>query len=488
MSEKELKDNKDIFEAVWSFLASVKLAVAIFIILALSSIIGTIVEQQAEPEKNIALLAKFFGDSAAPTVYNIFAQLGFMDMYRSWWFVSFLSLFSVNLIVCSIDKLPKTWKLVNLPLKPLAENVIRTLPVKKELKLKTTLQAAKDQLRKVLRSSRFHVLESNDAHGVQLCGQKWKYARLGVYVVHLSIILIFIGAIIGARFGFSGYLNLPEGQSSDVAFGQDGKPIPLGFSIKCNWYDTSFYEGMDAPKDFMSELAVFENGKEVMKKVIEVNSPLTYKGITFFQSSYGMLQNERAGYFILTITPNGGSPNTLSLRFGDQFEIPGTGIKGTIVDFSPALGRDQSTGALITYAENMVNPAVGIRFDVPGEGNFKGWVLKRYPETGMLPGGHLIRFEDYWGVEYTGLSVSKDPGVWFIYIACIIMAIGLYVAFFISHRKIWVHIAHEGPGDKGPLRISIGGNTNRNRLNFEKEIDHIASKVSEVIEGKHEKK
>ncbi len=87
----EEKEKNDVFNIVWNFLASVKLAVATFIILALSSIVGTIVEQRAEPAKNIALLAKFFGDSAAPTVYNIFAKLGFMDMYHSWWFISFLS-------------------------------------------------------------------------------------------------------------------------------------------------------------------------------------------------------------------------------------------------------------------------------------------------------------------------------------------------------------------------------------------------------------
>jgi len=478
----EDKEKKDIFESIWSFLASVKLAVAVFIVLALSSIIGTIVEQQAEPARNIALLAKFFGDSAAPTVYNIFAKLGFMDMYRSWWFVSFLILFSINLIVCSIDKLPKTWKLIQLPLKPMAENVIRTLPIKKEIKTKATVAAAKDEFLNILKSSGYTVMESTEEHSVQLYCHKGKYARLGVYVVHLSIILIFIGAIVGARFGFGGYLNLPEGQASDVAFTREGKTIPLGFSVKCNWYDTKYYEEMDTPREFESELVILEDGKEILKKVIEVNSPLTYKGITFYQSSYGMVPNAR-GYFALTVTPVSGRPNTLWLRFGDRFEIPGTDISGTIVDFSPALARDQNTGQLITYSENMVNPAIGIQFSNAGQGSFKGWIFKRYPQTGIMPGGHSIRFDDYWGVEFTGLQVSKDPGVGLIYFACIIMAIGLYVAFFISHKKIWVHITHEAPGGKGPVRISVGGNTSRNRFTFEKEIDHITSRASQAIEG-----
>jgi len=482
----EEKKKKDIFEEAWRFLSSVKLAIFTLIILALSSIIGTIVEQQAEPAKNITLLAKFFGDSAAPAVYNVFAKLGFMDMYHSWWFLSLLLLFSINLIVCTLDRFPTTLRLVRTPLGPLAENVLRTLPVKKELKFKTSLNIVKDEIANIMNLSKYRVLEANKDDAIQLYSQKGKYARFGVYIVHLSIILILLGAIIGVRFGFGGFLNLPEGQESDVAYTSGGKEIPLGFSVKCNWYDTKYYEGMDMPQDFKSELVVMDGGREVLKKVIEVNSPLTYKGITFYQSSYGMVPNA-TGYFVLNITPSGGNSNIIWLKAGESFDIPGTGTRGTIVNFSPALTQDKRTGALMTYAENMVNPAVAIRFDGPGQQQFTGWILKRYPDTGILSGGHKVELVDYWGVEYTGLQVSKDPGVWLIYIACIIMAIGLYIAFFMSHKKLWINIAHESPGSKGPVRITVGGSTSRNRLAFEKEIEHLLSKASHAIEGRSRK-
>ncbi len=476
------KEKKNIFEIIWSFFASVKLAIFVFIILALSSIIGTIVEQQAEPAKNIALLAKFFGDSLAPTVYNIFAKLGFMDMYRSWWFISFLTLFSINLIVCSLERFPKTWRLIKTPQRPLSSNAIQSLPVKKDVRLKTTLGIAKDEFCNALRASKYHIFEASEENSLQLYTQKNKYTRLGVYIVHISIILIFIGAIIGARFGFGGYLNLPEGGSSDVAYKSPTKKIPLGFTIKCNWYNTDYYQGGDTPREFQSELVIIEDGKEVLTKVIEVNDPLTYKGITFFQSNYGMLPNAR-GYFVFDISSKGGQEKRIWLRFGDTFEIPGTGIKGTIADFSPALTRDKFTGALTTYSENMVNPAVAVNFDEPGKGKYTGWILKRYPETGILSDGYSIKFVDYWGVEYTGLQVSKDPGVWFIYLASITIAVGLYICFFITHKKIWVCIEN----DKKSIRVAVGGTSNRNRLAFEKEIDKILSRASQAIEGRSKK-
>ncbi len=521
------KEKTTIFDKIWNFFASVKLTIFILIALALTSIIGTIVEQQAEPATNIKLLAKFFGDSTAPTVYNIFVKLGFMNMYHSWWFVSLLVLFSINLIVCSLERFPKIWRFVNTPLKPLDENVVKTLPIKRELSLKTSLNTVREGILNSLTASRYRVLESTEGGVIQLYSQKWRYVRLGLYLVHLCIILIFVGAIIGARFGFNGYINVAEGQGAPFAFLRtepltqveraereqilnvmestqgdsalaaknlgitqdvlDGKfrkygIKPLGFIIKCNWYNTEYYSQTDMPQEFQSELAVIENGREVMKKVIEVNSPLTYKGVTFYQSSYGMIPNA-VGTFIVKTVSKTGAEETLNLKFGQSFIIPGTNTRGTIVNFSPALTRDQNTGELITYSENMVNPAVSIEFDSPGTGRFTGWILKRYPETGILPDGSQIKFMDYWGVEYTGLQVSKDPGVWLIYIASVVMTLGLYVAFFMSHKKIWIILRPETSGKKGAVRITVGGSASKNRLAFEREIDRILSRASQTIEG-----
>ncbi len=513
----ENKEKKDVFDIIWDFFASVKLAVVILITLALTSIIGTIVEQRADQSTNIALLAKFFGDSFAPTIYNIFVNLGFMDMYHSWWFVTLLVMFSVNLIVCSLERLPKTVRLINTPMRPLGEKVIRTLAVRNELTVTAGLKVVKDEVLNILNSSNYRVLEATEEDAVQLYSQKGKYTRLGVYVVHLSILLIFVGAIIGSQFGFRGSLNLPEGESSNVVYAGDGEPIPLGFTIMCKWYNTEYYSGTGTPQDYKSELVVFENEKEVLKKVIEVNSPLTYKGITFYQSSYGMMPGaldefimqgtpgdgrvstlqptfsrfpNSIGRFILTVTPANGQPNTLALKRGDIFDIPGTDIKGVIIGFSPTLDRDRRTEALGTnayYKDKLVSPAIAVEIDMPGKEKFVGWFLKERATSITPDVGHSIRFEDFQGIEYTGLQVAKDPGIWFIYLACIIMTIGLYACFFMSHKKIYVSITSDTSAKKGSVRIVVGGTSTKNRLGFEKETEKILANASRAIEERSKK-
>lgn len=88
----EENKNKSIIDKIWDFFASITLAVVLFAFIALTSIVGTIVEQNVAPEKNLKLLAKFFGESNAPAFYKILDSLGFLDMYHSWWFIGLLLL------------------------------------------------------------------------------------------------------------------------------------------------------------------------------------------------------------------------------------------------------------------------------------------------------------------------------------------------------------------------------------------------------------
>ena len=98
-----MKKGKNSF---WEFFASVKLALFCFFTLAFASIVGTIIPQKEQA----GFYIQKYGESTA----QFFQLLNIPDMYNSWWFVSLLSLFSINLIVCSIDRLPTVWKVATM--------------------------------------------------------------------------------------------------------------------------------------------------------------------------------------------------------------------------------------------------------------------------------------------------------------------------------------------------------------------------------------
>jgi cytochrome c biogenesis protein len=476
----EKDKNNKIVDKIWDFFASVKLAIIIFALIALTSIIGTIIEQRADPAKNIQILSSLFGESLAPSLYSVFEKLGFVDMYRSWWFMSLLVLFSINIVICSLERLPRIWKLVREPIVPMLEEQLKKFPIKREIVLRGKIDKVKETIEGAIKAAGFkNYKENKEEKSLQFFAQKGNYSRLGVYVTHFSILIILIGAILGMSLGFKGFLNLPEGVMSNVAFLDDGKEIPLGFYIRCDNFDIEFYGRSDMPKEYKSWLTIIKDGRATLQKSIVVNAPLMYKGVTFYQASYGLIhENLSRGIFIFRIVSDDGQISNLNLRIGDFFQIPKTNISGKIIDFSPALKIDEH-GHAFTYANQMNNPAVYVDFFDSGKHSFSGWILKRYPETWQLPGGHRVEFIDYWGVEFTGLQVRKDPGVWVVYLGCITMSIGLFIAFFMSHRKIWVKAVEE----KNNTRVLIGALSNKNRYAFERKIDRLISVLNKRQEG-----
>jgi len=108
------KQNKNAFLSLFS---SVKLALFLLFTLATTSIIGTIVPQNNPPEFYIRL----YGANLA----RFMQTLGIPDMYNSWWFIGLLIMFSLNLIVCSLERIPNAWRLAT-------QDNLKTNPTKLE--------------------------------------------------------------------------------------------------------------------------------------------------------------------------------------------------------------------------------------------------------------------------------------------------------------------------------------------------------------------
>ncbi|MCI4626856.1 MAG: cytochrome c biogenesis protein ResB, partial [Candidatus Magnetoovum sp. WYHC-5] len=253
-------EKKNIIDRVWKFLASVKLGIILISLIAFTSIIGTIIEQNVQPEKTMKFFVKLFGPELAPKAYVVAQKLDFTDMYNSTWFLSILFIFSVNLIVCSLERLPAIYRAVNEPLKPLNIEAFNKYSIKKHFKLKGNMENAKKTIYPIIKRLGFKTEGERSIGIYQYYAQKGMKTRYAVYVIHLSIIVIFAGAVIGNLFGFNGYLNLPEGSKSSLAYTRDGKQHPLGFTIKCDDFNVDFYGNSDMPSNYTSWLTVIDNG------------------------------------------------------------------------------------------------------------------------------------------------------------------------------------------------------------------------------------
>ncbi|MDT8442424.1 MAG: cytochrome c biogenesis protein ResB [Desulfuromonadales bacterium] len=445
-------------DRVWDFFCSLKLAIVTLIILALTSIIGTVIEQNKPPQHYL----QNYGMSES--TYQLLDTLQFFDMYRSWWFLGLMGLFAVNLICCSIKRFPGIWKIVSQPRLVADDGLFRTFSNRDELLIAGSVESVRDKLTGLL-GARFAAPTVTEQDGkIHLFAQKGKYARLGVYVTHASILIIFIGAMIGNVFGYKAYVNIVEGSSIDKVWPRAGQePIDIGFEVRCDNFEVEFYEG-GRPKLFSSDLVVLEGGQEVLKKTIIVNDPLTYKGLTFYQSSYGPAGDPT---FRFRVTArDSGETVEVNARQGQRVALPGGG--------SFVVNR---------FAQNYDNFGPAVQMQTTGADGRQGnpfIVLQNFADFDVRRGGaysfSLLESDQRY---YTGLQVAKDPGVWVVWLGCFLMVFGSLTAFFWSHRRLWAVIE---PLDKG-VGVKIGGSAHRNQPAFTLFFDELKKDVHETLKS-----
>lgn len=460
-------------EKIWSFFTSVDLAVALFIFISISAAIGTVIPQQPDPEVLVRFLSKFFSLTTSMRIYEIVYLLDLNNVYRSWWFTFLLFMFGLNLIVCSIDRLPKALKAIKNPPQPVSLQILQKMPFKKELKLSGNQRDLLSKIINSLKRKGFAISTFEISECLQINCKKWTKTRLAVYLTHLSILIILSGAVLGAFSGFRGSMNILEGTASNMAISDEGKEVLLPFKIMCERFEVEFYENSDTPKAFRSYIRVFENNVPIKingkdRFIVEVNAPFSYKGITFYQATYGFEPSAHAE-FRFTYFDKNDKEHQINAHFKERFKIPGTSAVGSVIDFSPALGIDEQ-GRLFNMSSEMINPAVLVEFHQNGKKSTK-WILTKVPETWDTHYGKL-KFNELWGAQFTGLQVKKDPGVLLIYIGSILMCIGIFITLFLRPITYYIVVTNDKinfycPSSKGIIK--------------ENEIDRIIKDIQKEV-------
>lgn len=433
--------------SIWDFFASVKLALITLSLLATTSIIGTIIPQN----KPLQWYAQEYGSSLA----QLFKILDIPDMYGSWWFLALLGLLCTNLIVCSLDRFPDVWKQMKADGLDTPCTRLEKMGIKKEWRSSSSLEAAVLDLGARLNRIGWKSSSRSGDGGTLLFAQKGGWSRIGVYVVHTSILVIFVGAVIGELWGFKGNVMIPETQQTDKIYTFNGtKTIDLGFTVRCDSFILELYPG-GMPKKYRSELTILEDGKELFQAPIEVNSPLKYRGITLYQASYEGYQD-----FMIKVTNKGsGNSKTAIVPFQEQGEWPREGLTFGVIN---ADGTGQSVTRLkLWLSDNKGAPSVL-------------WLKAGESATvDRESGTYLLTAKQMYA---TGLQVSKDPGVWVVYLGCGLMLLGLVMAFFMSHQRIWLLVKEE----EGGASILFTGSANKNRFGFE----NIFNDLAEILQKK----
>ena len=381
-------------------------------------------------------------------------------MYHSWWFTILLALLVLNLTICSLKRLPRTIRLARpVNVEKVSSNFLKKQTFSHSEHRRTSIDELLPEMRKAMVDGFARPKETRTDWGALLWADKWAFSRFGAYLIHGSILLIVAGAIIGGALGFEANLELTEGETAGAVRGRrpTGR-ISLPFSIRLDRFVVKFYAS-GAPSEYRSEVTVLEGGREVHRADIRVNHPLTWRGVTFYQSSHGQTLSGTLG---LRLT-RGADDKPFDLKIDPDRPQPLPEGGGTI--------------QVLEFAKNLMNAGPAVRLLIrPAQGQaYTAWAFKdrssfvpqqKVPWAAIMTSFQLIR--------WTGLQVNRDPGVLLIWIGCVLMLAGFVVTFFFSHQKLYLGLIPE----ENRTRFILAGSSHRSQGSFQIKFERLAARVT----------
>ena len=452
---------------IWSFFSSVQLAIVLFSLIAFFALIGTLVPQR---EAAVELAGRI-----SPGLYSILQKMQIFDLYHSVWFFLLSGLLAVNLIICSLDRFPMTWRRFRMRPAPQNDDAFKDLPAANTFQVRPDVQRAAEAAALLLKKKYRKFARTDGPGSAYLCAQKGRFSLFGVYIVHLSFLVLIAGVIIGSVFGVEGYVNITEGEMvSAISLRNGSQTLPLPFSVRCDKFAVEFYES-GAPKTFQSDLTFLKNNKAIQSVKLRVNHPVVFEEFRFYQASYGAVPGGQA---TLALLRAGGRRDVMNVSAGYTFELPGK----------------EGTFQVLRVEENLMKmgPAVKVAVRSPkGETTF--WVFQQIEKIRALSPDILDQvpmfnpglFRPYtftlMGMEekyYTGLQVNRDPGTPVVAAAALLLICGLMLVLFSYTRSVWIRVDQK----KDKVLVRVAGQSYKNQAGLEKEIQYLLSELKDNLE------
>lgn len=284
-----------------------KFAIAMLSIVAIASIIGTVIKQ-SEPYNNYLIQFGQFW-------FHIFESFDLYNIYQASWFLVILLFLVVSTSLCVSRNTPKILKSIVNFQGGLQPESLKKFKNYHEIEVKKSLAA----IAKKIEANGFKIKKNTKSD--LLIAKKGSLQKLGYIFTHLAIVVISIGGLldgnmffkfqqsIGSKvvetrnlkfsevplksqldknnFSYRATLLLNETEQNNKALVRikDGYLVQhLPFDIKLDKFHIEHYS-TGQPKSFLSDLTITKDGKKY-QETISVNKPFSMDGITIYQSDF----------------------------------------------------------------------------------------------------------------------------------------------------------------------------------------------------------
>ena len=408
------------------YLADLRFAISILLIISFCSIIGTVIEQDQSLEiykLNYPITNKLFGFLSWETII----QFGFDHVYKTWWFLGLILIFGVSLLTCTF--------LQQFPSIKIARRCqfVRTVEPFTRLRISTVL--TRQTFTRIVSNIKVGNYSLFQQKNLLYC-YKGLTGRIAPIIVHLSMILILLGTIVGSLGGFKAQEIVPKTENFHIQNifnnGQLTQIPNISGRINDFWIT---YTKQKTISQFYSDISILDiNGNEIKRQTSFVNSPAIYDNVYFYQTDWNLIG--------------------LRIKYGNE----------QIVEYPLVNTINNKTKVWLTWisnTEDLTNGIIAIIDNLQGYCsiyNSQGRFLGNLELNENLNKEFGIQLVDI--LSSTGLQIKTDPGIPIIYTGFFFLMISTLISYF-TYSQIWMYQKN--------YQIFIGGNTTRATFEFELE-------------------
>jgi cytochrome c biogenesis protein len=471
--------NKTIIDKVWNFFSSVKVGVWLILITLVASAIGTILPQEMYIPQTMP--AEQYYQEQYGWFGKIYYQLGFNNLFSSWWYLLLMALIGVSLVICSLDRVIPLYKALK------AQGVTRHKGFLNRQRLfGISTHVNEEDLIRVkenLKAKRYHVREENG----DLLAEKNRFSRWGPYVNHIGLIIFLIGGML--RFIPGMYVDkvlwVREGETKVIPETNGEYFVKNNQFIKQDYSKNKDNKAFDAtidrvgmiPKNYQSNVTLYKAAKgtiigekPVLKKVedfpIRVNHPLSFNGFSLYQVDYKLNELNTMSFTLINKQTNQPYGDLTINLFNpkDKYDL-GNGYSVEVLSYFPDFEFSKS-GEPTTKSRIPNNPAFVFRMKAPdqpkGESSFVA--IKQTIEP-FGNNEYKMKFKGIGTKNVSGLTVRKDSTIWVIILGGIIFMIGVIQGAYWNHRRIWIQ--------RKDGETWVAAHTNKNWYGITREMEAI---------------
>lgn len=390
---------KDSFlKKAWRIFHSMKLGIVLLIIIALVSVIGTLIPQ--------GYTDQYYLQNYPHLIHEIILALGFDHLFSSWWYLALTLALVLNLFLCSVQRF-----------RPIMDKVKNDPDISKKIQGKDfSLISTRDvNYKDLFNNLGFKKVKETTIDGKHVSYQfANKIGYLGSWLTHLSIIVIIIAFAYGRHFGFE-----------EFVYGVPGSVLELensDYDIRIDDFDIKFREDFTV-EQYISDITILKDGQEIEKGRTMVNQPFRIDQFNAYQNSTGWAVDA-------ILYKNDKLFSHKTLYKSEVYVDDDKKIALQFVDFYPDF--DESNPMRPRTKTPLLNHPVmlyalfynGVRVDM-----------------GLVHMGDQVEYGEYAFLiqkpqMFTLLQVTKDPATSYALIGAALLMVGLYLAFYVNPKEM----------------------------------------------------